>query len=101
MKCYSCSQTHSGVADRPVDNLSIDTNEALWAAGFPDGLAFFSAYHDLEKVSPSSAIRITKNVGNKAFFGEKVNVEKVRKQTLWCTVSGGPVTYISSIGIRR
>ncbi|KAF8492341.1 serum paraoxonase/arylesterase [Russula emetica] len=63
--------------DRRLDNLSIDTNEALWAAGIPDGLAFISAYYDLEKVAPSSAIRITKNVGNEAFFGEKLKVEKV------------------------
>ncbi len=68
--------------DRPVDNLSIDTNEALWAAGIPDGLAFISAYHNLSKVAPSSAIRITKNVGNEAFFGEKLKVEKVSS----CTV---------------
>jgi hypothetical protein len=33
-------------ADRPVDNLFIDTNEALWAAGIPDALAFISAYHN-------------------------------------------------------
>jgi len=65
-----------------VDNLSIDTNEALWAAGIPDGLAFISAYHNLSKVAPSSAIRITKNVGNEAFFGEKLKVEKVSS----CTV---------------
>ncbi|KAF8482765.1 hypothetical protein DFH94DRAFT_729488 [Russula ochroleuca] len=63
--------------DRLVDNLSIDTNGALWAAGFPDGLAFISAYHNSEKVAPSSALRITKNTGNKAFFGEKLKVEKV------------------------
>ncbi|KAI0000399.1 hypothetical protein BJV77DRAFT_385940 [Russula vinacea] len=63
--------------DRPVDNLSIDTNGALWAAGFPDGMAFISAYHNSEKVAPSSALRITKNSGNKAFFGEKLKVEKV------------------------
>ena len=65
-------------ADRPVDNLSIDINEALWAAGFPDGFAFMSAYHNPEKVAPSSALRVTRNVGNKAFFGEKLKVEKVR-----------------------
>ena len=65
-------------ADRPVDNLSIDTNEALWAAGFPDGFAFMSAYHNSEKVAPSSALRVTRNVGNNAFFGEKLKVEKVR-----------------------
>lgn len=70
-----------GTADRYLDNLSIDTNEALWVAGVADGLAFISAYYDLEKVSPSSAIRITKNVGNEAFFGEKLKVEKVRTRT--------------------
>ena len=68
--------------DRPVDNLSIDTNEALWAAGVADGLAFMSAFNDLNKVAPSAAIRITKNVGNEAFFGEKLKVEKVSS----CTV---------------
>jgi hypothetical protein len=73
-------------ADRLSDNLSLDTNEALWVAGFPDGLAFISAFYDTEKVAPSSAIRITKNVGNEAFFGEKLKVEKVRRRTLlvWC-----------------
>jgi hypothetical protein len=44
-------------------------------------LAFLSAYYDLKKVAPSSAIRITKNVGNEAFFGEKLKVQKVRKRT--------------------
>lgn len=74
------------IAVHAVDNLSIDTNEALWAAGIPDGLAFISAYYNSEKLAPSSAIRITKNVGNEAFFGEKLKVEKVRRLTLlvWC-----------------
>ena len=66
-------------ADRAVDNLSIDTNEALWASGFPDGLAFISAYRNPEKVAPSSALRVTRNIGDKAFFGEKLKVEKVRR----------------------
>jgi hypothetical protein len=70
-----------GPADRFVDNLAIDTNEALWAAGVADGFAFMSAFNDLEKVSPSAAFRITKNVGNEAFFGEKLKVEKVRRRT--------------------
>jgi arylesterase/paraoxonase len=83
----------SGTADRPLDNLAIDTNEALWAAGVPDILAFASAYFNLEKVAPSSAIRITKNVGNEAFFGEKFKVEKVRRRTLSCGVSRGSATY--------
>ena len=68
-----------GTADRFIDNLSMDTNDALWAAGVADGLAFISAFNDLKKVAPSSAIRVTKNVGNEAFFGEKLKVEKVRR----------------------
>jgi hypothetical protein len=63
--------------DRLVDNLSIDESGALWGAGIPAALRFLSAYHDFEKVAPSSALRITKNVGEKAFFGEKLKVEKV------------------------
>jgi hypothetical protein len=63
--------------DRLVDNLSFDENGALWAAGIPNGLRFLSAYHDFEKVAPSTAFRITKNVGKKAFFGKKLKVEKV------------------------
>jgi arylesterase/paraoxonase len=86
-------------ADRLVDNLSIDTNGALWAAGFPDGLAFISAYHNSEKVAPSSALRITKNTGNKAFFGEKLKVEKVREHAL--RSKSGSMTYISRVGVRR
>jgi len=62
---------------RSVDNLSIDTNQALWAAAIPDGLAFISAYYNLERVAPSSAIRITNNVGKEVFFGEKLKVVKV------------------------
>ncbi len=73
-------------ADHRLDNLAFDTDEALWAAGVPDGLAFISAYYDLEKVSPSSAIRITRNVGKGAFFGENLKVEKVWRRTplVWC-----------------
>jgi hypothetical protein len=68
--------------DRLVDNLSIDENSALWAAGVPSALRFLSAYRDPEKVAPSSAFRITKNVGEKAFFGEKLKVEKVGRRPL-------------------
>ena len=69
-------------ADRLVDNLSIDENGALWGAAIPSALRFLSAYNDFEKVAPSSALQITKNVGEKAFFGEKFKVEKVRHRPL-------------------
>jgi hypothetical protein len=89
--------------DRFIDNLSMDTNDALWAAGVADGLAFISAFNDLKKVAPSSAFRVTKNVGNEAFFGEKLKVEKVRRRypLFWCGVSRGSVTHFPIIGIRR
>jgi len=90
-----------GTVDRPLDNLSIDSNEALWAAAVPDGLSFISAYYNLEKVAPSSAIRITKNAGKEAFFGEKLKVDKVRRHTIWCGVNRVSMTYIPSTGIRR
>ena len=63
--------------DRLLDNLSIDENGALWGAGIPSSLRWLSAFHDPAKVAPSSALRITQNVGENAFFGEKLKVEKV------------------------
>jgi hypothetical protein len=66
-----------------VDNLSIDINGALWAAGISATLPWLFAFHDPEKVAPSSALRITKNIGNQAFFGEKLKIDKVRIVTLW------------------
>lgn len=69
--------TDSIALDRLTDNLSIDTNGALWAAGIPSGLSFLLAFHNPKKVAPSSAIRITKNTGSNAFFGEKLKVDKV------------------------
>jgi len=83
--------------DRIVDNLSIDTNGALWAAGLSASLSWLSAYHDPEKVAPSSALRITKNTGNQAFFGEKLKIEKVRDITL--KACKGTVSYNSRVGI--
>ena len=60
-----------------MDNLSIDENGALWAAGIHSALSWLSALSDPTKVAPSSALRITKNVERNAFFGEKLKVEKV------------------------
>jgi len=60
-----------------LDNLSIDEDGALWAAAIPSVLRSLSALIDPAKVAPSSALRITKNVGENASFGEKLKVEKV------------------------
>lgn len=67
----------STLIDRIVDNLSVDEDGALWAAGIPSAFLWLSALSDPAKVAPSSALRITKNVGKNAFFGEKFKVEKV------------------------
>jgi hypothetical protein len=48
-------------------------------AGISATLRWISAYRDPEKVAPSSAFRIAMNTGEKAFFGEKLKVEKVRR----------------------
>ena len=67
----------SATIDRLLDNLSIDEDGALWGAGVPSAFRWISAFKDPAKVAPSSALRITKNVGKNAFFGEKLKVEKV------------------------
>ncbi|KAI0063654.1 calcium-dependent phosphotriesterase [Artomyces pyxidatus] len=64
--------------DRVLDNLSVDDDGVLWAAGFPKVLPLISATHDpTNKICPSSALRITRNGGHGAFFGEKFDVKKV------------------------
>ncbi|KAI9463701.1 hypothetical protein BJY52DRAFT_1202962 [Lactarius psammicola] len=63
--------------DRLLDNLSISGDGALWAAVIPSILRSLSALSDSTKVVPSSALRIIENVGESAFFGEKLQVEKV------------------------
>ena len=63
--------------DRILDNLSVDEDGALWAAGIPNAFLWLSALSDPAKVAPSSALRITQNIGENAFFGEKLKVEKV------------------------
>lgn len=63
--------------DHLLDNLSIDEDGALWAAAVPSALRWLSALSDPAKVAPSSALRVTKNVGKSAYFGEKLKVEKV------------------------
>ncbi len=63
--------------DRLLDNLSVDEEGALWAAGVPSAVRWLSALRDPAQVAPSSALRITKNIGGNAYFGEKLKVEKV------------------------
>ncbi|KAK2464159.1 hypothetical protein APHAL10511_003616 [Amanita phalloides] len=63
--------------DRFLDNVAIDTNGAIWAAGFTTFTTVFKHFADPSIPSPSSALRITINTGPQAFYGEKYRVDKV------------------------
>jgi hypothetical protein len=63
--------------DRPLDNLSVDTNGVVWAAAFPDAFAIVAHIADPSKLSPSSALSIAMNTGPGSFYGEKFKVTKV------------------------
>ena len=80
--------------DRCLDNLALDANGAIWAAGqsirswkgslFDKSLGFpnvFTLIHrhsvDPSVLAPSSALCITINTGPQAFYGEKFKIDKV------------------------
>jgi len=61
-----------------IDNLSIDQDGMVWAAGLVDALQFYTK-HFSNPSSPaaSSALRISLNTGEALFYGLKFKVEKV------------------------
>lgn len=61
----------------PMDNLSIDKNNALWAAFFPRGFEVLDRYKNLSLKAASGAFRITMNFGHSAYFGEKYKVDRL------------------------
>lgn len=81
--------------DRGIDNLAIDTNGVLWAAGksccrnsVPELINFYEGLSDAlgmvrrqmndpSALVASSALRIAINRGVGSFYGEKYLVEKV------------------------
>ncbi|KAF8629870.1 hypothetical protein AX15_003229 [Amanita polypyramis BW_CC] len=64
--------------DRLLDNISIDTNGAIWAAGFTNALTLaYQHFANPSIPSPSSALRVTINTGPNAFYGEKYQIDKV------------------------
>jgi len=62
-----------------LDNLMVDSKGAIWAAGIPRVLA--TRAHILDPVktpyAPSSVFKITLNIGESSFYGEKYSVQKV------------------------
>jgi len=64
--------------DRTLDNLSIDADGMVWAAGFPNFLhTLKTSLRDPLLSTPSSALRVSLNTGSGVFYGLKYKVEKV------------------------
>ncbi|KAJ7703303.1 hypothetical protein B0H17DRAFT_1194495 [Mycena rosella] len=64
-------KTHSIVIDRNLDNLSIDVDGVVWAAGIPSTVAILKHIADPSLRSPSSAHSVARNTGSGSFYGEK------------------------------
>jgi len=69
-------KTHTIPTDRGLDNLSMDTDGVVWAAGFPNLIAMGAHIADPSKLSPTSAHSIAMNTGPGSFYGEKFKVTK-------------------------
>jgi len=70
--------TDSVHTDRGIDNLSIDDEGFVWAAGLSDALTLvFKHFADPSVPAPSSALRMSINTGPGAFYGEKYKVDNV------------------------
>lgn len=65
--------------DYIMDNLSVDEEGAVWAAGFPKAFAVIDQMKNPHPKAgaPAVALRITKNKGQGAFYGEKYKVERM------------------------
>lgn len=63
--------------DRPMDNLSVDSNGFVWAAGFPSVFHLFKHLSNPSVPCPSSALRFSINTNTQEVaFGSKYKVEK-------------------------
>ncbi|KAJ6499411.1 hypothetical protein C8R45DRAFT_114763 [Mycena sanguinolenta] len=92
-------KTHTIATDRGLDNLSMDTDGVIWAAGFPDTFALVRHIADPSKLSPTSAHSIAMNTGPGSFYGEKFKVTKVFEDdgTLAC----GTTTVVHDVERKR
>lgn len=62
----------------PVDNLSVDADGNVWAAGFPNLFKMLGHMaNPREKHSPTVLFKISKNKGQDAFYGQKYISESV------------------------
>ncbi|KAF5370703.1 hypothetical protein D9758_002025 [Tetrapyrgos nigripes] len=61
--------------DIPLDNLSIDTEGAVWGAGIVKANILSQYMKDPSVLSPTRAVKFTVNTGPGSFYGEKYRVE--------------------------
>ncbi|KAK7053316.1 hypothetical protein VNI00_003942 [Paramarasmius palmivorus] len=78
--------------ETPLDNLSVDSNGLVWAAGFPKTLALVHHMEDPVNHAPSCAWKIGINTGPNAFYGEKYKVEKAYEDD--GTLASGTTTIV-------
>lgn len=74
------------------DNINMATDGSLILSAFPKILAFAEGFHnsDPKHVSPSAVVKISKNQGKDAFYGNKYNVEKLFED------DGNTVSYLTN-----
>ncbi|KAJ8084864.1 hypothetical protein PM082_003641 [Marasmius tenuissimus] len=65
--------------EAPLDNLAVDSDGIVWAAGFPNGHAMSIHMRNPSLRSPTGAWKFGINTGPSSFYGEKFKVEKVTK----------------------
>ncbi|KAJ8084857.1 hypothetical protein PM082_003634 [Marasmius tenuissimus] len=62
--------------EAPLDNIAVDSDGVVWAAGFPNGYAIINQMKNPSARSPSGAWKFGINTGPSSFYGEKFKVEK-------------------------
>ncbi|KAJ3802966.1 hypothetical protein GGU11DRAFT_763364 [Lentinula aff. detonsa] len=78
--------------DTPIDNLSIDKEGTVFAAGMPKSLEVWEHTKNSSHPSPVCAWAFSKNIGPGAFYGEKYKVQKVYEND--GTIASGSTTVV-------
>ncbi|KAJ7070140.1 hypothetical protein C8F01DRAFT_1115438 [Mycena amicta] len=70
-------KTHTIPTDRALDNLSMDADGVIYAAGIPSIPAIAAHIANPSLIAPSSVLAVAKNIGPGSFYGDKFTVTKV------------------------
>jgi len=82
-----------------LDNLSIDKNGAVWAAGFPKMFAIMKQMTDLDVHVPSAVFRLTANTGTDKFYGTKYVLDIPWQDN--STIASGSTTFVHDADRKR